>query len=803
MAFGFADDLRLALRNLGRSPGYAAVAVLTLALGVAAATTMYSVVQGVLLRPLAFAQPDRLVDVAETMQPGSWHGAVSTPDMADWLRQSRSFAALGGYTTWPGFSLASGDRPERIPGVRIAPALFASLGARPLVGRLFLDDEAAAGRDGVVVIGESLWRRLFGAAPDVVGRKLTVNGEPRTVVGVAPAWLQFPPAEAAAQLFVPLVATAQQASSRGNHWMKAVGRLRPGVSLAAAQAEMDTVARRLERSYPDTNQGRGVLLTPLKARLTAAVRAPLWTLFGAVGLLLAIACANIANLLVARAAAQCRETAVRTALGAGHWHLARRCLAEGLALALLGAAAALPLLWIGLRSLLALAPADLPRRGDIAIDASALAFSVAIACVTSLLFSLAPIWQAARLDAGELLKAGSRASAGAGSRRLRSLLVVTEMALSLLLLAGAGLLLRSFWNLSRVDPGFRTEGVLTADLALPEARYGHQAATAFYSRLAARLAALPGVKASGLITLLPARDWGWNADLAIVGAPPQPASTESSVETRSVSPGYFQALGVGLTRGRLLAASDGAHAPLVVVINEEAAHRFWPNGDPLGARVTVGDPDPVQVVGVVRDVHNAGPARKPLPEAYFPLEQQGALNMTVVLRTAGDPYSLVPALRRAVQDEDRELPLDKITTMTQVVSGAIGPKRFQAILLGIFAALAAGLAAVGLYGLLSYAVVQRRQEFAVRIALGATAAQVRGLVLHDALRLVVPGALVGLAATVALRGVLGSFVFGIAPLDAPTLAAVALGLAAVAFLASLVPAERAVRMQPLAALREE
>ena len=377
------------------------------------------------------------------------------------------------------------------------------------------------------------------------------------------------------------------------------------------------------------------------------------------------------------------------------------------------------------------------------------------------------------------------------------------MALSLQLLAGAGLLLRSFWNLSRVDPGFRTEGVLTADLALPEARYGHQAATAFYSRLAARLAALPGVKASGLITLLPARDWGWNADLAIVGAPPQPASTESSVETRSVSPGYFQALGIGLTRGRLLAASDGAHAPLVVVINEEAAHRFWPNGDPLGARVTVGDPDPVQVVGVVRDVHNAGPARKPLPEAYFPLEQQGALNMTVVLRTAGDPYSLVPALRRAVQDEDRELPLDKITTMTQVVSGAIGPKRFQAILLGIFAALAAGLAAVGLYGLLSYAVVQRRQEFAVRIALGATAAQVRGLVLHDALRLVVPGALVGLAATVALRGVLGSFVFGIAPLDAPTLAAVALGLAAVAFLASLVPAERAVRMQPLAALREE
>jgi putative ABC transport system permease protein len=800
-------DLSFAARTLRRSPGYTAVAALTLALGVAATTTMFSVVEGVLLRPLALAAPDRLMDVAETMAPKRLQGAVSVPDLADLRQQSRAFATLGGYTTWPGFSLSAGDRPERLPGVRVAPELLATLGVRPLYGRLLLPEEATAGRDQVVVLGEALWRRRFATDPATVGTKVEVNGEARTVVGVVPGWLHFPPEAEISQLYVPLVATPQQASSRGNHWLRVAGRLAPGVSPAAAQAEMDGIALRLSRQYPDTNEGRGFRLTPLRSRLTAAVRQPISILFGAVTLLLAIACLNVVNLLLAGGIARWRETAVRRALGAGRWHLARRCLAEGLLLALLGALAALPLIWGGLRLLLALAPADLPRLGDIALDGRALAFSLAVACATGILFSLAPTWQAGKLGGGELLRSGMRTTAGAGSHRLRRLLVVVEMALSLLLLVGAGLLLRSLWNLTRVDPGFRTESVLSADVALPAARYTRpEQVGAFYRRLLARVGALPGVRASGMISLLPLRDWGWNADLVIAGAPPQPPSSDTWIETRTVSPGYFAAMGIGLTRGRLLGESDEAAAPPVVVINEAAVRHFWHGADPpdpLGARVTIGG-DAMRVVGVVRDVHNAGVARPPLPEAYFPYAQQGALNMTLVVRTAsGDPLALAPALRRAVQAEDRGLPLDKVTALTGVVAGSIGPRRFQAVLLATFAGLALVLAAVGLYGLLAYSVVQRRQEIGVRLALGAGAAGIWRLILGDGLRLVLPGLAAGLAGAVALRHLLATLVFGIEPLDVPTLAGVCLALTAVAVLACVVPAERAVRIEPLEALREE
>jgi putative ABC transport system permease protein len=800
---GLWRDLHMAARNLRRTPDYTAVAALTLALGIAAATTMWSVVEAVLLRPLSFAAPERLVDLAETLPPFAWHGAVSTPDLADFRQQARSFAALGGYTTWPGFTLASGDHSERLAGVRVEPSILASLGAVAVRGRLFLAEEAIDGRDRVVILGEELWRRRFGAAADVVGSKLTINGEPRTVVGVVPAWLHFPPDKPASQLFVPLVPTHAQQLSRGNHWQQALGRLRPGATLAQAQAEMDAIAFRLAHQYPDTNEKRGVLLTPLRGRLIAGVQQPLWLLFGAVALLLAIACANVANLLMARGAGRWRETAVRTALGARRWHLARGFLAEGLVLALLGAAAALPLAWVGLRSLLVLAPANLPRRGEIALDGGALAFSLAAACVTGLLFSLAPMWQAGSLRQGEILKAGSRASTGVQGRRLRNLLVVAEMALSLLLLVGAGLLLRTLWNLSRVDPGLHTEGVLTAEVALPEARYDHEHVGAFYRRLDARMAALPGVAAGGMISLLPLRTWGWNSGLAIVGAPPPPAGADSWIETRSVSPGYFRAMSIGLLHGRLIAPGDDARAPQVVVINDAAARRFWNGADPLGALVNIGGTDPYRVVGVVRSVHNAGLDRPPLPEAYFSYLQEGNLNMTLVLRTAGDPAALAPALRRLVHEEDHEVPLDNVAAMTEVVYGSIGPKRFQALLLGIFAGLAASLAAIGLYGLLAFSVVQRRQEIGVRMALGATEGDVRGLVLREALRLVLPGVAIGLAAAAALRRLFATLVFGVAPLDLPTLVVVAVGLSAVALLACLVPAARAMRVEPLQALREE
>ncbi len=797
-------DLCISVRSLARqAPGFTVVAVLTLALGIGAAATMFSVVKAVLLRPLDLDRPERLVAVSET-QPPMRYGAVSIPNLEDWRRAARSFQVLGGYSTWPGFALEAGDRAERLPGVRLSASLLSTLGARPLVGRLFLPEEQVAGRDGVVVIGEALWRRRFAAAPGIVGRKVVVNGEPRTVIGVLPAWLRFPPGQAAAELFEPLAPSAARRAQRGNHWLQAAGRLRDGVSLAAAQAEMDGIARRLERQYPDTNARRGVLLMPLQARLVRDVREPLWMLFGAVGLLLAIACANVANLLLARAIARWRETAIRTALGASRWALGRRFLLEGLLLAMAGAAIGLPLAAAGLRLLLVLAPRDLPRLGEVALDPGVVLFSLGAALVTGVLFSQAPIWQVDGLEASEILKAGARASGGRRGSRLRGMLVVAEMALCLCLVYGAGLLARSLWNLARIDPGLRTACVLAADLSLPQARYGPpERITALFNRLLARLAALPGVDASGMISLLPERDWGWNSELAHDGEPPRPPNVERTIETRGVSAGYFQAVGIGLVRGRLLAESDVQGAPFVVDVNEAAARRFWPGGaDPLGAIVRIGDNDRWRVVGVVRDVHNAGPARAPLPEVYFPYAQNGSPEMTLVLHTTGDPRALVPSLRRAVAAEDPGLPLDRITTLDEVAAGSIAAQRFQAALLGAFAALAACLAAFGLYGLLAYAVVQRRQEIGIRIALGAGAGEVRGQVLRGALRLALPGIALGLAAAVALRRLLAGLVFGVSPLDLPTLAAVALGLGAVALLAGLAPANRAARVDPLEALRE-
>jgi putative ABC transport system permease protein len=799
---GFVQDLQLAARSLRRAPGYSVVAVLTLALGVAASTTMFSVVDGVLLRPLAFPDVGRLVDMAESLPPKMALGAVSEPDLADWRQQSKSFSVMGGYSTWPGFSLTEAERPERVPGVRIEADLLTALGARPLIGRLFTAEEDTDGKGKVLVMSEGLWRRRFAAAPDIIGRSVMLNGEPHTVIGVLPAWLQFPPGKDA-QLFVPMVFTSAQRSERGSHWMQVAAKLRPGVSIETAQAEMEAIAARLARQYPDSNEKRTVRLNPLQGRLTAGVREPLWILFGAVGLLLAIACANVASLLLARAASRWRETAVRTALGASRWNLARRYLAEGLVVAVSAALVAIPLIAVGLRFLLTFAPKDLPLRDSIGLDGRALAFSLAAAAATGLLFSLAPIWQLDRREIGEFLK-GNRSSAGTSSRRLRSLLVVGEMALSLLLLAAAGLLLRSFINLSRVEPGFTTQGVLSADLALPEARYGKDdQIAAFYSRLVSEVSHQPGVVAAGVISLLPAREWGWNSDMQVLGEAAPPISSDNWIETRDVSPGYFKAMGIPVLRGRGLDERDGAKGTPTVVVNEQAVQHFWGDKDPVGTQIKVGGTVAWNVVGVVRSVHNAGPARPPLPEVYFPITQNNNGNMTLVVRTSGEPYAFVSTLRHVVQQQDQSIPLDRVTTLTEVVSGSIGPKRFQTVLLSVFAFLAVSLAAVGLYGLLGYMVVQRRQEIAVRVALGASPSEVRGLVLRDAARLVIPGLIVGFAAAIALRRLLAALLFGIAPLDVPTLTVVGVGLALVALLASLVPAGRALRVDPLTALRED
>jgi len=809
------DDLRYSLRRLAASPGFTALAGLTLALGIGANSALWSVVSGVLLAPLPLPEPGRLVVIWETRR--DQRGSATAPDFLDWQRQARAFSGFGA-TTSTSVNLTGRGEPERLPAARVSAGWFPTLGVRPKLGRGFTAEEDREGGPRAVLLSDGLWRRRFGADPGIVGRTVEANGLASMVVGVMPATAVLPrSAERAEELWLPLALTRGEIESTGSHFLTVVGRLAPGTSTTAAAAEMRGIAAGISRLRPQSNTGLSVALVDLKDALVGEVKMPLLLLLGAVGFVLLIACANVANLLLARSAARQREIAVRAALGAGRGRLVRQLLTESLALAVAGGAAGLLLAAWSSDLLRTLLPANLPRRAAIGIDGRVLAFTLALTLLTGLLFGVAPSLAATRRDLQAALAEASRGSAGPGRQRLWGALVVAEVALAVVLLAGSGLLLRSFFTLTQVDPGFDGRGLLTLRVAAPSARYGTpESAVALYDQLLSRVQALPGVRSATAISDLPLADGGESLSIFFLGRPTPRVEDVPSVFARLVSPAALGTFGIPLLRGRDLTPADRQGALRVGLVNSTAARRFWPGEDPLGKQITLddGDPRPLTVVGIAGDVRHFGLGSATRPELYFPYAQAPALqwtwlerSMTLVVRVAGEGEAAAAGLsagvRGAVAAVDRDLPVYRVATMGEVRARSLAGERVYMLLLSLFAALALLLAAVGVYGVIAFAVTRRTREIGIRIALGAREGRVLGLVLGQGMAPVAAGAVLGLAAAAGLTRLLSRLLYGVAPVDPGTFAAAALLLAGVAFAASWLPARRAARIDPVVALRME
>ncbi len=801
------QDLRYGARMLLMNPGFTAVALVTLALGIGANAAIFSVVNATLLRPLPFDDPDRLIMIRETKLPQFPEFSVSPGNFLDWKKQNTVFERLVAMQD-ASFNLIGVSDPERLRGMRVTDGFFAMLGARPHMGRDFLPEEDQPGRANVVILSHGLWQRRFGADPNIVNRAITFSGGSYTVVGVMPASFRF--GDGGAEFWTPMAFTAEQAQQHGSHYVSAIGRLKPGVALAQARSEMSMIADRLAKQYPDNNTGWNVRLTPLLEYTVSSVKPALLVLLGAVAFVLLIACVNVANLLLARSAAREKEIAIRVSLGAGRWRIARQLLTESALLALAGGTVGLTLAKWGKDLLLALAPEDLPRLSDVALDGRALAFTAALSLLTGLGFGLFPALQASNIrgpNLNETLKDAGRGSTDDGRRRLiRGSLVVLEVALALVLLVGAGLLIKSFLRLRSVDPGFNPAGALTAQIPLSQRKYPEDSQrVAFYTQLIEKVAALPGVQAAGAAMVTPLSGNDFVLGFRIEGRPPYPAGSEPDTNYYSVTPGYFKAMGIPLLRGRLFTERDTKDAPRVIIINETMAKRFFPGEDPIGKRlhVTMGPVLYREIVGIVGDVKHYSLDQEAKAQTYEPYAQQPFSGMTLVARTSGDPAGLSSAIRGEVLKIDKELPISNVKTLEQYLSTSIAQQRFSVLLLGIFAAVAMALACVGIYGVLSYSVTQRRREIGVRMALGAARRDVLRLVVGHAMLLTLIGVAIGLGAAFALTRVMSTLLFGVSATDPMTFGLIALLLIAVALLAALVPARRATKVDPMVALRCE
>ncbi len=799
-------DLRYGCRMLIRSPGFTIAAVLTLALGIGANTAIFSLVNGVLLRPLPFPEPDRLIWLQEH-DPGAVieRPAVSYLNFLDWRDQNSVFTHVA-VVDDVGFNVG-GESPERVEGMRASADLFTLLRVEPALGRAFTAEEDRPGGEKVVVLAHGLWKRLFGADRGVLGRTIRLNDEPHTVVGVLPPDFTLLPG---IDVWVPL-AVDPVLTERGHHWLSAVARLKPGVSPADAQADMTAIARRLEQDYPQSNANHGVLVMPLQGALVEDIAPPLFVLMGAVGFVLLIASANVANLLLARSAARQREIAIRASLGAGRGRIVRQLLTESLLLSLLGGGAGL-LLGTWLRDTLAsLIPADVSLAEMVRMDGRVLAFTVGTTLLTGILFGMAPAFQASRGAVSEALKEGGwSATAGPARHRLRSALVVSEVALASILLVGAGLMIRSFHRLRGVDPGLDPENVLTLRVSLPEAKYRERAQVAgFFDATLKRVAALPGAAAAGAILRLPLTGrGGWDWGFTVEGRPSAPPGQNHGLSNfQVVTPDYFRAMGVRILKGRVFGERDRDGAPGVVLVNETLARAFWPTEDPVGKRLRLGGEDPnvpwLTIVGVVNDVRYRGLDAAIRQDLYLPSAQAPQREMSMVVRTASEPMGLAAAVRAAVLSVDADLPIYRVRGMREVVDASLGQQRFPLQILAAFALLALVLAAVGIYGVMSYAVTQRTHEIGVRMALGAGRAEVLRMVVGQGLRLAIMGVAVGLAGSLALTRLLSSLLFGVSATDPATFVGVPVLLAAVAALACYIPARRATRVDPMVALRCE
>jgi predicted permease len=801
------QDLRYGVRTLVKSPAFTIVAVLSLALGIGANTAIFSVVNGVLLRPLPYPEPERMVAVWHTPPqesfPGMTRFSVSPGNYLDWKEQSRAFEQMAVYQ-YAGLSLSAGADPVPVTGAAVSSDFFSALRTQVDRGRTFSPDEEQPGRDQVVVLGHGLWQRAFGADPNLVGRTVTLNSRSYTVVGVMPAGFEFP---AEAELWVPLAWDAAERQTRSIHDYLVVARLKRDASLAQAQAEMSTISSRLEQQYPEANKGWGAVVIPLKEDIVGDVRPALLVLFGAVGFVLLIACANVANLMLARGANRRKEIALRIALGATRGRIVRQLLCESVLLSVVGGLLGLMLAGWGGQLLVRLSAGSLPNSGEVGMDAWALGFTLLVSLIAGVLAGVAPAMQFSKNEISETLKQGSGRGGSSVKQRTRKALVVCEVALSLILLVGAGLMIRSFWKLQNVDPGFDTGNALTLSVGLPPTRYSEpQQVLAFHDRVLEQISALPGVVAVGSTTTVPLTGGGSRQPFTVEGRPAPPVSEQPLAQTRYVSPDYFRAMGIPLRQGRAFEDRDREGAPQVVIISEAMARRFWPGENPVGKRLTASFHErqgPREIVGVVGDVKSRGLDDEAGATMYLPFRQAPRPWISFVARTASDPQGFVQPLSRAVYAADREQAISSVRTMEQVLTESLSGRRFNMTLLMTFAGLALALAAVGVYGVMNYSVMLRRRELGIRIALGARGLDVLRLVLGQGLALTLTGVGVGMAGAYALTRLMESLLYGVTATDFLTYGSVSGALILVGLLASFLPARRATKVDPMIALRSE
>jgi putative ABC transport system permease protein len=811
------QDLRYGARMFLKQPGFTLIAVLTLALGIGANTAIFSVVNAVLLRPLPYAEPERLAQVYEAnAQQGYDRFAFSLANFVDHRDQQTGFEQMAAYFRRDA-NLTGAGEPERVQVAVVSASFFPLLRVQPLLGRGFLTEEETPGKHRVAVLSYGLWQRRFGADPRILNQPVTLSGNVYTVVGVLPANFQFPDpfgnnplSEAAPKvdLLTPLAYDPKDLGDRGSHFLSVLARLRPGVELAQARTELRAIAGRLEEQYPDRNKGWTVNVFALQDEVVRTVRPALLLLLAAVAFVLLIACANVSNLLLARAAARQKEMAVRLALGAPRARLLRQLLTESLLLALAGGAAGLALAYWATRAFISFSPASVPRTDEIRLDGTALLFTFGITLLTGVAFGLLPALQASKPDVHPTLKEGGRQGGNrAGRPRTRRLLVVAEVALSLLLLIGGGLMIRTFISFQRVNPGFRTDNLLTMKLALPSTKYREpQQQAAFYQQVIERVRALPGVQGVGAVSDLPLAEGGVYT-FRIEGRPSASAQDDPVAVWRAISPDYFRTMGMRLRRGREFTEHDQPGAVEVIVINETMAASFWPGEDPIGKRIQIyDDREPMpwrEIVGVVNDTKQTGLDAPTRPEIYVPFSQRPRAAMTLIAHTAAGPEQLADAMRAAVRAVDPEQPVYRVSTMEQFFSAEVAAPRATMFLMGALAVAALILAAVGIYGVMAYAVTQQTHEIGIRMALGATQRDALRLVIGQGMTLALIGEVIGFAGAFALTRLMTSLLFGVSATDPATFTVIALLLTGVALLACYIPARRATKVDPLVALRYE
>jgi putative ABC transport system permease protein len=799
------QDLRYNLRVLRKNPGFTAVIIFTLALGIGATTAIFSVVNVVLLRPLPYDNPDQLVIVWGT-QPQLDKAPFSPADFIDVKRRNHVFDQIAAYQA-QNFNLTGTADAVRLRGAVLSPEIVPMLGIKMAEGRGFLPEEGKPGNNQVAVISHGLWQRSFGSDPRLLGQSLTLNGKAYTVVGILPVDSQF---LSWSEVWVPMALTGEQENMRETHSLNVMARLKQGVSIEQAQAEITSISKQLEQEYPQSNSGNGMRLVPLREQIVGDIRPVLLVLLGVVAGVLLIACANVANLLLSRAAMRQKEIGIRIALGASRWQVIRQLLNESILFGVAGGLLGLLIAYGGVKLLIAFGPTNIPRLKEIGVDGRVLLFALALSILTSVLFGLVPALQASKPNLNDSLKKGGGSSSARGvyNQRHRALLVIVEVALALVLTIGAGLLVRSFLTIQRINPGFDPQNVLSMRIALPAAKYPEVGKRAvFYQQVLERIKNLPGVVSAGAITDLPLSGPGSSTSFSIKELPSD--DQNPLTEYRVITPEYLSAMSIPLLRGRYFTETDRDKNPGVVIINETLARRFFPNQDPLGKHLVLsGPPDEREIVGVASDVRDYGLDAEVKPEVYIPYTQStpaylqyGAL--TLVVRTATDPHTLTGAIRGEVSSMDKDQPVYNVKTMQEVLSESVAQRLFNMFLISIFAVVALILAAVGIYGVIAYSVAQRTHEIGIRMALGAQPKDVFKLVVGQGMMQALIGIVIGLAAAFALTRVMSSLLYGISPLDPATFGGLTILLTVVALLACYIPTRKAVRINPIIALRDE